>query len=105
MRNRITFTTKNSEDIDVIVCLSSSIPDEYFPPIKGTTRCESLFHLLIFEPQKDGSTMIQCFSQIDPKLEAIAIVTENKLIVKKSQEWYDSLTKYLDSQISETLYG
>lgn len=97
IEKKLNFTTKNMEGEDVFVSLSSSIPDEYLPPAKGVTRWETLFHLMIYEPQNDGSTIVQSFSQWDPKLPIVAKSIVNRVIMRNSVKWYDSWAEYLES--------
>ena len=56
--------------------------------------------MVIFEPQSDGSTLLQMYSQFDPKISTIAVSTENKLIKNMSKEWYEALVKYMEAELS-----
>ena len=99
LEKKLTFATWNTDGEDVFVSLSSSIPDEFLPPAKGVTRWETLFHLVIFEPQQDGTTLVQSFTQCDPKLPVVAKTMIDRLIVRKAMKWYNNLIKYLDAEL------
>lgn len=54
---------------------------------------------MIFEQQEDGSTIIQGYSQSDLRMSMLLNNLIKKQAAKKSEEWYESLTSYLDSML------
>lgn len=76
--------------------LSTSIEDKLLPPGKGVIRCETLFHLMIFEPQSDGKKIVQSYTQCDPNMPVVAKSLMNRVVIQKLFKWYRNLVGYMD---------
>ena len=97
LKNKLAFTTTNFDGSEVYVTLSSSIPNQFQYPEKGVIRWETLFHLMIYEPQADGTKIIQAYTQIDPNLHEVSTAMINRTLEYQFIRWYNSLREYLDS--------
>jgi len=66
VEKKLTFQSISEDNTDIFFILSQSIEDDSDFPIKeGVIRWKCLFHLIVFESLKDGSTLMQSFTQYD----------------------------------------
>lgn len=97
IENKLMFYTPNSDLQQVYITLSSSVSDSILYPEKDITRWETLFHLVIYEPQLNGTNIIQSYTQINPNLTEITLLSMKRFINRRFIKWWSSLKKYLDT--------
>ena len=95
IEKRVILHSTDQKGKDVTVIFSSSVPNLHCEELKGTTRCETVFSIMIIGVQDNGFILVKSYMQCDPKLPLLARGLINQYSSTVLTDVYRSLMYYI----------